>query len=346
MTRAANTMRPGTMSLGDHLEELRRCIIHSVLPIIPISIITFLISDRLIEWFLSPLHAVLARHGLPTQVQALSPPEVIVAKIKVSLIVAAVLCAPWLVWQAWRFVRPGLHRHEQRFVHFLLPGSAILTITGLALLQYVMLPLILEVLILFGTTLEAPAVIGAAGPDQGAVQVVSILEEPPASPQPGELWILMPQQVLEIAVPAGTDTSEVRILRVTLQGGSLVQQIYRLSWYINFVLLLMLGISIAFHMPLVILLLGWLDLASAAWFRKHRKYALLVCAVLSAMITPPEAVSMLAMLLPLYLLYELGIILLVVAPASRIAGPIDLDDEGRPHAPDDIVEHENRDDEP
>jgi sec-independent protein translocase protein TatC len=81
----------------------------------------------------------------------------------------------------------------------------------------------------------------------------------------------------------------------------------------------MLGIVIAFQMPLVILLMGWMGLASADWLRAKRKYALVICAVVSAMITPADAVSMVMMLVPLYALYELGILLMVLAPASAVA---------------------------
>ena len=51
-----------------------------------------------------------------------------------------------------------------------------------------------------------------------------------------------------------------------------VAQTFRVSYVINFELLLMLGIAIAFQMPLVILLLGWLGLASPEWLRSQRKW--------------------------------------------------------------------------
>ena len=42
--------------------------------------------------------------------------------------------APWIVWQGWKFIEPGLYRQEKRFVRFLVPGSALLTLAGLAFL--------------------------------------------------------------------------------------------------------------------------------------------------------------------------------------------------------------------
>ena len=73
-------------------------------------------------------------------------------------------------------------------------------------------------------------------------------------------------------------------------------------------------------MPLVLLLLGWLGLVTPSWLRANRKYALLVLAAGSALITPQDAISMVMMLLPLYLLYELGIAMVALLPASRVAG--------------------------
>ena len=99
----------------------------------------------------------------------------------------------------------------------------------------------------------------------------------------------------------------------------MIAQEFRLTTYINFVLLLMLGIVLAFQMPLVILLMGWLGLVTADGLRSKRKYALLICAVVAAMITPADALSMLMMLVPLVALFELSIVMLVFAPASAVA---------------------------
>ena len=82
----------------------------------------------------------------------------------------------------------------------------------------------------------------------------------------------------------------------------------------------MFAIAVAFQLPMVMLLLGWLGIITPDWLRAHRKYALLVLAILSAVITPQDAISMLMMLIPMYFLYELGIALIVFVPAAKIAG--------------------------
>ena len=85
-------------------------------------------------------------------------------------------------------------------------------------------------------------------------------------------------------------------------------------------LTLALAVTVAFQMPLVILLLGWAGIADRKFLTSNRRYAVLVCAVLGAILTPADVVSMILLFIPLYLLYELGIFLLLVAPADRVAG--------------------------
>ncbi len=313
------------MSFGDHLEELRRRVLWSLAAPLPLSVITFLLSDPLIAWLYRPLDRVLERFDLPQRLQVLGPAEVLVTKIKLSLIAAIVLSAPWIFWQAWQFVRPGLYRREQRFVYFLVPGSAILTVAGLALMYFAMLPLMLQVLVLFGAALlDGPA--GERDPRlQAILEANSPIElrlEHPETPEPGSMWLKWPEGELYWAPPTPEDAAgnpAPDAIEIIPTDTSMVTQEFRLTTYINFVLLLMLGIVIAFQMPLVIVLLGWMGLVSAPELRAKRKYALFICAAVAAVITPADALSMIVMLIPLYGLYELSILLLIVAPASAVA---------------------------
>ena len=314
-----------SMSFGDHLEELRRRVLWSLAAPLPLSVITFLLSDPLIAWLYRPLDRVLERFDLPQRLQVLGPAEVLVTKIKLSLIAAIVLCAPWILWQAWQFVRPGLYRREQRFVYFLMPGSAILTVAGLALMYFAMLPLMLQVLVLFGASLLD----GSAGERDPRLQAILETNPPielrlehPETPEPGSMWLKWPEGELYWAPPTPEDAAGNPApdpIEIVLTDTSMVTQEFRLTTYINFVLLLMLGIVIAFQMPLVIVLLGWLGLVTAPELRAKRKYALFICAAVAAVITPADALSMIVMLIPLYALYELSILLLIVAPASAVA---------------------------
>ncbi len=309
------------MSFGDHLEELRMRLLLALAVPLPITIIAFFFSDTLISWLLLPLFRVLRAHGLPQQVQNIGPAEMIMTQLKLSMIAGVIVAAPWVLWQAWKFISPGLYPHEKRFVRVLLPGSGVLTVIGVLLMYFAMLPLMLYMLVAFGSSV----VVKMPQPDldprvQQALETntsLALRYAPPAEPAAGEAWLLWPD--LKLFVAAGNDDGSVEVIHVPQPSdGSVVQQ-YRLSEYISFVLLMFLAITIAFQTPLVVLLLGWLGLASADWLKKNRPYALGICGVVAAVITPPDALSMIMMLIPLYGLYELGIILLVFAPASAVA---------------------------
>lgn len=312
-----------SMSFGDHLEELRTRLLLALIAPLPIAIALFFVSSWLIEFLLAPLYRVLAVNNLPAQVQVLSPPEFLLTQIKLSIIFALIIASPWIVYQAWRFIGPGLYRHERRFVYVLLPGSAALTTAGLLLLYFIMLPLMLQVLVMFGSSLREPTMLMAASESAPehleATTTIDIVNEAPSAPAAGQMWLLVPENTLHIAVPSTDDPNQLQVLRLYMGAASRVAQQFRLSEYISFVLILMLAMTIAFQMPMVILVLGWLGMASAPWLRANRRYALAGCALIAAVITPADAVSMVIMLIPLYALYELGILLLVFAPASAVA---------------------------
>ena len=128
----------------------------------------------------------------------------------------------------------------------------------------------------------------------------------------------MPEGVLTVAVPS-TEQGLLQTLTMPMSHGSLISQQFQLSSYLGFVIMMMFGIAIAFQLPMVMLLLGWLGVVKPDWLRKNRRYALLVLALISAIITPQDIVSMLMMLIPLYMLYELGIQLIVWVPISRLS---------------------------
>jgi sec-independent protein translocase protein TatC len=244
-------------------------------------------------------------------------------KIKLSVIFAIVLSVPWILMQLWLFVAPGLYPNERRFIHILLPGSALLTAAGLSIMYLVMLPIMLYVLMSITAGIGmAPQLIPQVAADliDQAVITLPLLPTPPEAAQLGQAWVNETTSMLQIAVASDTPDA-LRILSLPLQGDSVVAQIFRLTSYINFVLLLLMGITVAFQMPLVILLLGWIGIVTPDWLAKKRKWALLVCAILAAITTPADVVSMFLMLIPLYMLYELGIVLLRVLPANRVGKP-------------------------
>lgn len=101
-------------------------------------------------------------------------------------------------------------------------------------------------------------------------------------------------------------------------GGELFSQQVRASEYIGFVSMFLLSFGVVFEIPAVILLLSVADLISARTLRRTRKYALLVIAVASMVLTPSgDPLSMMLMMGPLYVLFEFGIVLTRIVERRR-----------------------------
>ncbi len=315
----------GVMSFGDHLEELRRRLMLAIAVPFPLAILLFFVAPTIRGILTAPALVAMTANGLPARMQALGPAEVLTTDMKLSLIGAVVLSAPWILWQTWKFIEPGLYREEKRFVHVLIPGSAVLTVTGLAFLYWVMLPLMLQVLIAFGVPGPGDA-FGIPDPGQRVASVVSeggpvfpVRSEPPEQPAPGQVWVDLTTRSLNVVVPVQGSEDSFEVLSTPLSRAGTIAQEFRLGEYIGFVMTLALAITVAFQMPLVILLLGWTGLIDRETLRRQRRYALLVCAVLGAVLTPADVVSMVLLFVPLYVLFELGMVLLLLAPADRVA---------------------------
>ena len=253
-----NTLSRGEMSFGDHLEELRTRVIIAVIVPFPLSILLFFFADTIRTLLIKPALVALEANGLPAHLQALGPAEVLTTNLKLSIIGAIVLSAPWILWQAWKFVEPGLYKHERRFVHFLIPGSIVLTLSGLALLYWVMLPLMLRVLISFGVPGPEPITTLDATESQSRITakmeageaVIPIYEKAPDAPAPGEVWIDAKTRSLMIVMPMpGVSNGGYEIGSIAVNREGTISQEFRLAEYINFVLILMLAIAIAFQMP-------------------------------------------------------------------------------------------------
>jgi len=83
----------------------------------------------------------------------------------------------------------------------------------------------------------------------------------------------------------------------------------RLSEWISFALMLPVMFGLSFQLPLVMLFLDRISIFSANDYRTKRRMAILVISILSMLMTPPDPMSMMMMMCPLFGLYELGILL-------------------------------------
>lgn len=91
----------------------------------------------------------------------------------------------------------------------------------------------------------------------------------------------------------------------------------KISGWITFALVVSLMFGISFQLPLVMLLLERISVVDVKLFREKRRYAILIIAILSMVLTPSDPVSMMMMMVPLCILYELGILLCARAERSK-----------------------------
>ena len=101
-------------------------------------------------------------------------------------------------------------------------------------------------------------------------------------------------------------------LRISLELSTLfqIEPFYTAESYFSMLSKLMLGVGATFEFPLVIILLVWLGVMSTAFLRKYRRHAIVVIAIIAAIVTPtPDPFNMLAMAAPLYVLFEISILI-------------------------------------
>ncbi|MEQ8745827.1 twin-arginine translocase subunit TatC [Pyruvatibacter sp.] len=305
------------MSFGDHLDELRRRIIHALLGILPIFILGLVFGGRILEVLTIPLLDALRAADQPAGLLATSPLETFGAYIKVSLIISLLVSFPWLLYQLWLFISPGLYHHERRFVYFLIPFSAVLTAASAAFLYFALLPISLFFLISFGTAVVQPNVNIEPLPPEIALAEIPMINVDPADAPVGTMWYNTRLNELRI------QTADDIVMGFRGQRGGAIAQQYRIGEYVSLIFWLGLVFAIAFQLPIVLMLLGWSGILRPEDLRKVRRYVIFGCAIAGAVLTPQDPFSMLMLGGALYFLFELGVLLMRFVPPSRIAGEIE-----------------------
>lgn len=245
-TSKKNKLFSSTMSLGDHLEELRARLILAFLGLAVCTVLSLWFSRYIIIFLQRPYTAIMGEKAL----QALSLTEGFANYVKIALIAGLLISSPWVFYHIWMFVAAGLYSKEKKYIHIAVPFSALLFITGA----------------LFFLILVAPLSIR---------------------------WLVKVNNWLGLTT------------NITFKN------------YITFVTTLMLVFGAAFQTPTAIFFLNKTGLVSIQALTNSRKYVILAIIIIAAMATPPDVVTQITLAIPLYFLYELGIILCYISSLKK-----------------------------
>lgn len=232
-----------------HLVELRTRLLNSAVAVLLVFICLFPWASDLYTLLAHPLLARLPKGGQMIATDVTTP---FFVPLKVALMAAFLIALPYILYQIWRFVAPGLYAHEKRLVWPLIVASTILFFCGMAFAYFVVFPVV------FGF-------ITASAPHGVAVM---------------------------------TDIDK----------------------YLSFVLTMFMAFGMTFQVPVAVVLLVRMGFVTVEKLREIRPYMVVGAFVVGAIFTPPDVVSQSMLAIPLWLLYEAGIVAASwVKPAGKTA---------------------------
>ena len=119
------------MGILEHLNELRVRLTWTAVALLVTTVVSFIFAEDLLQFLLEPYGG---------ELQTLRPTEGIETYFKISLLSGAILAMPVILIQVWRFIAPGLHSQEKRYVYVFVPSAMVLFLLGIAFSWLVLLP--------------------------------------------------------------------------------------------------------------------------------------------------------------------------------------------------------------
>jgi sec-independent protein translocase protein TatC len=292
------------MSIGDHLEELRKRILLGLLGIVPAAIVCLIFGQRILWILCRPLIRAQQRYDISPQFFSPELAEGFMTYIKISMITAIAIAGPWLIYQIWQFVASGLYPNERKYVTKYIPLSITLLLSGMLFVYFVVLPMSLAFFISFTTSLPMPQ--GSVATDSrpvGPATFVQAMDGDPSHPGDYQIWFNSSQNRLKIFIGG-----KIRV--IPFGSDNLVNTQFTLSDYLDLVLQLLLLFGLAFQLPLVVMALERIGIVDVPQLRSFRRYVYFALCVLAAALAPGDVVTAtIALLVPLIFLYEFGILL-------------------------------------
>jgi sec-independent protein translocase protein TatC len=249
------------MSFLEHLEELRWHVIRALAAVIVFTIVAFAMAPWVFEniifaparvdfptfKFLCRLGDMIGSEGLcvkdiPFKVQSRNMTGQFTMHIMSSFILGLVVAFPYVVWEFWRFIKPGLQASERKYSRGAVGSVSILFFFGVAFGYYVIAPWM--------------------------------------------VYFLANYSISDMIVNEFDITS-----------------------YVSTVVMLVLGSGLLFQLPVVIYFLTKFGIVTPQFLRKYRKHSIVIILIIAAIVTPPDPLSQTLITIPLYLLFEISIMI-------------------------------------
>ncbi|MGZ8219582.1 twin-arginine translocase subunit TatC [Methylomagnum sp.] len=220
-----------------HLVELRDRLIRCIVVVTLIFAGMSFKANEIYAYLAGPLTKHMPPGGQMIAIGVASP---FLAPLKLTLVAAVFVAIPFILYQAWAFIAPGLYQHERRFALPLLVASIFLFYAGMAFAYFAVFPIIFQFMIM-----TAP-----------------------------------------VGVAVMTDINQ----------------------YMDFVLTLFFAFGISFEVPIATILLVATGIATRETIADKRPYAIVLAFVIGMVLTPPDVVSQTMLAVPIWLLFELGLV--------------------------------------
>ena len=230
-------MEDAQESLITHLIELRQRLMRALMAIVLVFLGLFHWSNHIYSLLARPLLRTLPKGGQLIATEVTAP---FFVPMKVTMLAAFLIALPYVLYQIWSFVAPGLYAHEKRLALPLLVASVLLFFCGMSFAYFIVFPVV------FG--------------------------------------------FISGVTPAG------------------VAMMTDIGKYLDFVMSMFLAFGVTFEVPVLVVLLVRVGVVSVAKLREIRPYMIVTAFVIGAIFTPPDVLSQTMLAVPLWLLYEVGII--------------------------------------
>lgn len=232
------------MGFFEHVGELRKRLLRALYGILPAVFVCWAYKEQLLDWLFRPLRIAYAARGFPAQINFLNPVDPFVAYMEVSVIGGIVLAAPWVFYQLWSFVAPGLYRRERLLAIPFVLVSTLFFAGGVAFGYYIVFPPGLGTLLEFASQLPS---------------------------------------------------------------GFAVNPALTIDQYMTFATRMLLAFGVVFEVPVVCSFLAFARIVDWRQLLSFFRWWLIIAAIISAVLTPPDVGSQMMMLVPLLGLYLLSV---------------------------------------